>query len=81
MEFFLNLFCLSIYPELVDALKMTEILTAPFYRIETIKSRQGTKFLSFAKSRKFNQELYDDLVAPHFNAGDYFVSYSFLERT
>lgn len=65
----------SIYPELVAALKMTTITKAPYYSLETLYSRRGTKFLSFAKSQKFNEELYDDLVAPHFNAGWYCLSY------
>lgn len=62
-----------IYPELVQALEMETIKTAPFFNIEILKSRGGTSFLSFAKSGKFQKELYDDLVAPHYSAGDYFV--------
>lgn len=62
-----------IYPTLVDALKMEIITTAPYYNLETLKSRDSAKFLSFAKSRKFKKELYEDLVAPHFEAGDYYV--------
>lgn len=52
---------------------METVTTAPFYRLETLQSRYGTKFLSFAKSRKFNKEIYEDLVAPHYAAGDYYV--------
>lgn len=29
--------------------------------------------MSFAKSQKYNKEIYEDLVAPHFDAGDYYV--------
>lgn len=46
---------------------------APYYNTETLQSRHGAEFLSFAKSRKFNKELYEDFVAPHYNAGDYYV--------
>lgn len=62
-----------IYPNLVDALKMQTVDKAPFFNLETIQSRFGTKFLSFAKSGKFNKELYEDLVAPHYASGNYFV--------
>lgn len=52
---------------------MKTVDKAPFYNLETIQSRFGTKFLSFAKAGKFNQELYEDLVAPHYASGNYFV--------
>lgn len=52
---------------------MRSVDKAPFYNLETIQSRFGTKFLSFAKSGKFNKELYEDLVAPHYASGSYFV--------
>jgi deoxyribonuclease II len=64
---------LRIYPELTEALEMNPIKTPPFYNIATLQSRDGTNFLSFAKSRKFQKELYEDLVAPTYNAGDYYV--------
>jgi deoxyribonuclease II len=57
----------------VQALEMKQVTTAPFYRVETLESRGGLKFISFAKSRKFQKELYEDLVAPHYDAGDYYV--------
>uniref|UniRef100_A0A0N4ZCJ6 Deoxyribonuclease-2 n=1 Tax=Parastrongyloides trichosuri TaxID=131310 RepID=A0A0N4ZCJ6_PARTI len=37
--------------------------------IQTIKSRNGVSFTSFAKSADFNQDLYDKLVAPNLKAG------------
>ncbi|CRK97795.1 CLUMA_CG011174, isoform A [Clunio marinus] len=63
----------TIYPSLVDALKMETIDVPPFYNIEMLESIGGTMFTSFAKSRKFKKELYEDWVAPHFGAGNYFV--------
>jgi deoxyribonuclease II len=68
-EFFL----IRIYPELVQALNMTPIKTAPYYRTAEMQSRAGSKFVSFAKTRKFQKELYEDLVCPHYSAGDYYV--------
>lgn len=52
---------------------MRPIPKAPFENLETIQTRDGSKFISFAKTRKFNKELYEDWVAPHFSAGDYYV--------
>lgn len=52
---------------------MKTVTTAPYYHLETMQSRYDTKFLSFAKSGKFNKELYEDFVAPHYAAGDYYV--------
>lgn len=62
-----------IYPELVEASEMKTVTTAPYNNLETLKTRGGTEFLSFAKSRKFQKELYEDWVAPHFAAGDFYV--------
>lgn len=52
---------------------MKTITNAPFYNLETLKSRHGVEFASFAKSRKFQKELYEDWVAPHYTAGDYYT--------
>lgn len=52
---------------------MKSITSAPYYNLETLRTRGGTEFLSFAKSKKFQKELYEDWVAPHFAAGDYYV--------
>lgn len=62
-----------IYPELVEALSMEPVKTAPFYNVEELHSRAGKSFFSFAKSRHFEKELYEDLVAPHYDSGDYYV--------
>lgn len=73
MKHLFNLFCFRIYPEMVEALKMEKIKTPPFYNLENLKSRSGKSFISFAKSRQFNKELYEDWVAPNLNAGDSYV--------
>jgi deoxyribonuclease II len=52
---------------------MNSISNAPFYRTATLRSRFGTTFTSFAKSSRFQKELYEDFVAPHFNAGEFLV--------
>lgn len=52
---------------------MESITKAPFYNLESLKSRHGVEFMSFAKSRNFKKELYEDWVAPHYSIGDYYV--------
>jgi hypothetical protein len=64
-----KILCFRIYPELVEALKMQPRTSPPFYNIEIVQSRNKTEFLSFAKSRKFQKELYEDLAAPYFKSG------------
>jgi hypothetical protein len=65
-----KIWCFRIYPELVEALRMEPRTSSPFYNIEIIQSRNRTEFLSFAKSRKFQKELYEDLAAPFFKSGN-----------
>ena len=43
---------------------MKPVKTPPFNNLEVIKSVSGVKFASFAKAKRFNQELYEDYVAP-----------------
>lgn len=62
-----------IYPELIKAFDMKPVKTAPFYNIETLQSIGGSNFVSFAKLRLFEKELYDYLAAPYFDSGDYYV--------
>lgn len=52
---------------------MNPITKGPFFRTETIESRDGMEFTSFAKTRKFEKELYSDLVVPYFHGGDYYA--------
>lgn len=52
---------------------MKSISRGPFFSTETFTSKKGVEFISFAKSRKYERELYEDLVAPYFNSGDYYV--------
>jgi deoxyribonuclease II len=64
---------LRIYPELVEAYAMNPIKKGPFFRTETIMSRDGVEFTSFAKTRKYEMELYADLVVPFFGGGNYYA--------
>lgn len=52
---------------------MNPIKKGPFYRTETITSRDGAEFTSFAKTRKYERELYADLVVPFFGGGDFYA--------
>lgn len=52
---------------------MNVIKQSPFHNLATLKSRSGATFTSFAKSGNFKKELYEDFVAPHYNAGDFYV--------
>lgn len=52
---------------------MQQVDSPPYSRFVTLRSRFGSKFKSFAKSSKFNKELYEDLVAPQYNSGDFYV--------
>lgn len=52
---------------------MKKVTKRPYSNRVTLYSREGTKFKSFAKSSKFNSDLYEDLVAPYYKAGDFYV--------
>ncbi|XP_055695244.1 plancitoxin-1 [Lutzomyia longipalpis] len=58
----------EVFPNLVRASNMMRITTPPFWRVEELKSRNGSIFRSFAKSAKFQKELYTDWVAPTLGA-------------
>lgn len=50
-------------PNLVDACRNKSIDASPWYHIESFETLVGRKFLSFAKSSMFNDDLYSGLVA------------------
>ncbi|KAJ8976824.1 hypothetical protein NQ317_011820 [Molorchus minor] len=51
-------------PELVKVAQNVTINNAPWYHVLNLESLNGTLFTSFAKSKNFNKDLYEDLVAP-----------------
>lgn len=55
------------FPTLSRVAAKEKIKTLPFWNLENITSIDGTWFTSFAKSRHFERELYDDWVAPVLN--------------
>uniref|UniRef100_A0A2A4J8U9 Uncharacterized protein n=1 Tax=Heliothis virescens TaxID=7102 RepID=A0A2A4J8U9_HELVI len=50
-------------PNLVDVVRNKTIDASPWYHIESFETLVGRKFLSFAKSAMFNDDLYSGLVA------------------
>ncbi|XP_053608471.1 deoxyribonuclease-2-alpha-like [Plodia interpunctella] len=50
-------------PNLLDVVKNKTIDASPWYHIESFETLVGRKFLSFAKSAMFNDDLYSGLVA------------------
>ncbi|KNC34101.1 hypothetical protein FF38_06465 [Lucilia cuprina] len=52
------------FPHLEQAIRKEWISMEPFNNILDLKSLQGTIFKSFAKTSKYNKELYEDFVAP-----------------
>uniref|UniRef100_A0A1A9WCM8 Uncharacterized protein n=1 Tax=Glossina brevipalpis TaxID=37001 RepID=A0A1A9WCM8_9MUSC len=52
------------FPLLELAIEKKWNRTEPYYNVLEIKSLQNVPFKSFAKSSKYNQELYEDLMAP-----------------
>lgn len=52
------------FPNLELVAQKQWIKLAPFNNILNVKSLQGKEFKSFAKSPKYNKELYEDFVAP-----------------
>ncbi|KAG8034638.1 hypothetical protein G9C98_007714 [Cotesia typhae] len=55
---------LNEYPSLVNASKHVRPKKAPYFHKEELVSAGGQEFISFAKSDKWQKELYDDLIAP-----------------
>ncbi|XP_037808431.1 plancitoxin-1 [Lucilia sericata] len=52
------------FPHLEQAIRKEWISMEPFNNILDLKSLQGINFKSFAKTSKYNKELYEDFVAP-----------------
>ncbi|XP_054271236.1 plancitoxin-1-like [Macrosteles quadrilineatus] len=51
------------YPQLTKAALGADITSPPYYHSDTITSSQGTVFHTFAKTPKFDKDLYADWVA------------------
>ncbi|KAL7303502.1 hypothetical protein TKK_0003669 [Trichogramma kaykai] len=56
---------------LVEAAKQVRVNSPPYYHMVNFYSKSGMKFTSFAKSSKWDKDLYDDFVAPQFNTDLY----------
>nr|CAH7753566.1 unnamed protein product [Callosobruchus chinensis] len=54
----------SALPNLAAAASNKTITSPPWFHLANISSNAGISFLSFAKSKEFNKDLYEDLVAP-----------------
>lgn len=52
------------YPVLRNAINKVQVKTAPYNSIAKIRSLNSMEFTSFAKSDKWQKDLYDDFVAP-----------------
>lgn len=52
-----------------------KIKEPPYWNEASIRSSGGTEFKSFAKSRKFHKELYEDWVAPVLDTSLYVESW------
>ncbi|XP_046738722.1 deoxyribonuclease-2-alpha isoform X1 [Diprion similis] len=56
------------YPVLTKAANKIRINNAPYNSKTSIQSLSGTEFISFAKSDKWEKDLYDEFVAPQLGA-------------
>jgi deoxyribonuclease-2 len=63
------------YTELEKADKTQFVKHPPFFNIEHLVSSGGVQFTSFAKSRNFKKEIYEDWVAPILNDDIYVESW------
>lgn len=52
------------YPNIERVIKNEKIKNPPYSNEELLLSKNGVEFKSFAKTRKYGQELYEDFVAP-----------------
>lgn len=51
------------FPNLTSAAEKEYVKKAPWFNKISLKSKSGTEFISYAKARQFNKELYSDWVA------------------
>lgn len=65
----------SALPQLSKAASNITNTVAPWYHILNLSSKQGVSFTSFAKSREFQKDLYEDLVAPYLGSDLYVESW------
>ncbi|XP_046817717.1 plancitoxin-1 [Vespa crabro] len=63
------------YPTLTDAANQIHIKNPPYKNKEIIKSSASLEFVSFAKSSKWQQDLYSDFVAPQLKSNLFVESY------
>lgn len=61
----------KIYPNFVRLMNHETITQAPFWNQETIRTKTNVAFEVFAKTGKFEKDLYEDWVAPMLNADMY----------
>lgn len=60
-----------LYPNLVRLINDHTVREPPFWNQVTLTTRAGAAFQSFAKSGKFQKDLYEDWVAPTLNVDLY----------
>ncbi|KAL2726798.1 plancitoxin-1 [Vespula squamosa] len=63
------------YPNLTDAANQIRIKNPPYSNKEVIKSSASLEFVSFAKSDKWQKDLYSDFVAPQLRSNLFVESY------
>ncbi|CAG9762507.1 unnamed protein product [Ceutorhynchus assimilis] len=61
----------NILPELFKAANHETVKMSPWFNVENITSLGGTKFTSFAKSGKFDKDLYANLVGAYLQSNLY----------
>lgn len=61
----------GVYPILYSAIIGTRVKQPPYWNEETVLSSAGVEFKSFAKTRHFQRELYEDWVAQVLNTNLY----------
>lgn len=61
----------KLYPNFVKLINHETISVAPFWNEETLTTRGNVAFSTFAKTRQFEKDLYEDWVAPTLNVDLY----------